>query len=173
MAKSEGKAVRVAIEGPDIEHDKLIGNIDKWNGEDRERASSAAETRGEIGQFTESSGMNAKALSMLRTIKKAAARDGGQAKAMDIIMSLKKGLPMVEADITGQQAQLPFDATEPVTDEVGDVADKGLEPTDALPAPSYTPDWSPDDDVVVRDPELQADDDDFEAQLAAVSGGQE
>lgn len=168
MAKSEGKAVRVAIEGPDIEHDKLIGNIDKWNGEDRERASSAAETRGEIGQYTESSGMNAKALSMLRTIKKAAARDGGQAKAMDIIMSLKKGLPMVEADITGQQAQLPFEATEP--DVVGDVADKGLEPTDALPAPSYSPDWNAEGDDSASDPGLAADADDFEAHLAEVSG---
>lgn len=171
MAKSEGKAVRVAIEGPDIEHDKLIGNIDKWNGEDRERASSAAETRGEIGQFTESSGMNAKALSMLRTIKKAAARDGGQAKAMDIIMSLKKGLPMVEADITGQQAQLCFEATEP--DVVGDVADKGLEPTDALPAPSYSQDWNAEGDDSAGDPGLAADADDFEAHLAEVSGGAE
>lgn len=165
MAKSEGKTVRVALSGPDIEHDQLIGKIDKWNGEDRERASSAAETRGEIGGFVENTGMNAKALSMLRTIKKAAARDGGQAKAMDIIMSLKKGLPFVEADITGQQAGLPF--------EDQDTIASGLEPAEALPKPSYTPDWSPDDDVVARDPELQAETDDFEAQLAAVSGGQE
>lgn len=99
----EGAEVRRAMTGgPDIEHDHLIGKIDGWNREDRERASSAAETRGDIGQFTEQTGMNPKALSMLRTIKKAAARDGGQAKAMDIIRSLKKGLVMVEADISGQ-----------------------------------------------------------------------
>lgn len=107
--KREGKEVRLAYDGPKIEHDQLIGKIDRWNGEDRARASGAAETRSDIGLFTETTGINPKALSMLRTIKKVAARDGGQAKAMDIIASLKKGLPMIEADIAGQSPQLPLE----------------------------------------------------------------
>lgn len=154
MAKSEGTEVRHAINGPDIDHDKLIGKIDKWNGEDRERASGAAETRGEIGQFTEATGINPKALSMLRTIKKAAMKDGGQAKAMDIIRSLKKGLPMVEADIAGQQSEL-F----PEPEEEPEVMDP-----DEMPAPSYQPTFT-----TGRDEELDADTDDFEAHLAEVS----
>jgi hypothetical protein len=154
--KSEGKEVRVAMNGPDIDHDKLIGKIDKWNGEDRERASGAAETRGEIGQFTESTGMNPKALSMLRTIKKAAMKDGGQAKAMDIIRSLKTGLPMIEADVAGQQSEM-F----PDPEEEPEVMDP-----DEMPAPTYQPTFTPG-----RDEELDADSDDFEAHLAGVSRG--
>lgn len=112
--KSEGTEVRYAMNGPDIEHDQLIGKIDKWNGEDRARASTAAETRGEIGHFTEVTGVNPKALSFLRSIKKVAARDGGQAKAMDIIRSIEKGLPMVKADINGQQAEMTLAEPEAV-----------------------------------------------------------
>ena len=110
--KSEGTEVRHAMNGPDIDHDKLIGKIDKWNGEDRARASTAAETRGEIGAFTEDTGFNPKALSILRLIKKVAAREGGQAKAMDIIRSIEKGLPMVKADIGGQQSEMDFEEEE-------------------------------------------------------------
>ena len=114
--KSEGTEVRHAMNGPDIDHDKMIGKIDKWNGEDRARASTAAETRGEIGGFVEQTGINAKALSFLRSIKKVAARDGGQAKAMDIIMSIEKGLPMVKADIGGQQAEMQLADQDAVTE---------------------------------------------------------
>ncbi len=115
MAKSkvenpEGKLVRRAIDGPDIDHDTLIGKIGKWNGEDRSRASSAAETRGDIGRFLETTGMNGKALSMLRTILKEAQKDGGDAKARDIIRSLEKGLPFVKDEIGGQSDMLDADA---------------------------------------------------------------
>jgi hypothetical protein len=103
--------------GPDIDHDTLIGKIEGWNREDRGRASTAAETRGDIGGFVERTGMNAKALSMLRTIMKAADKDGGQSKAMDIIMSLKKGLAMVEAHVAGQgTADMDFDDAAPPAD---------------------------------------------------------
>lgn len=109
MAKKEGKEVRQAFDGPDITEDELLGRIEQWNREDRDRASSAGETRADIGEFVERTGINPKALSMLRTIKKAAARDGGQAKALDIIRSLKKGLPIVEADISGNSTPDMFD----------------------------------------------------------------
>lgn len=166
MAKSEGTEVRHAMNGPDIEHDHLIGKIDKWNGEDRARASTAAETRGEIGQFVETTGMNAKALSFLRLIKKAAQKDGGQAKAMDIIRSIEKGLPMVKADIAGQ-ADLFSDEPEPVE-----------------PAPPGRPSYDPEADAAVfgvapaadgdtinfTDDEIAQESDDFERALADVEG---
>jgi hypothetical protein len=140
MAKSEGTEVRHAINGPDIEHDQLIGKIDKWNDEDRARASTAAETRGEIGDFTERTGMNPKALSMVRTIKKAAMKDGGQAKAMDIIRSLEMALPMVKADISGQQSEM----------DLGNVTEEPVEPVEAevLKRPTYSDDGSVDPDEV-------------------------
>jgi hypothetical protein len=141
------------MNGPSIEHDALIGKIDKWNGEDRSRASSAAETRSEIGDFTEHSGMNPKALSMVRTIKKAALKDGGQAKAMDIIRSLEMALPMVKADISGQQSEMSMDDDEDVPLE--HVED------DAPARPSYADDGHLDDDIADES-------DDFDKALAEV-----
>lgn len=109
---AEGKQVRRAIDGPDIDHDGLIGKIGKWNSEDRQRASSAAETRGDIGRFIDQTGINTKALSFLRSILKEAQKDGGQAKAMDIIRSVKKGLPFVEHEVGGQGDMLDPDAAD-------------------------------------------------------------
>lgn len=156
--KSEGTEVRHAMNGPDIDHDKLIGKIDKWNGEDRARASTAAETRGEIGQFTESTGVNPKALSFLRSIKKVAAREGGQAKAMDIIRSIEKGLPMVKADIGGQQSEMDLADQEPVTEPE-------VEPEEApvLKRASYQ------DDGHLGDPEIADETVAFEDHLAEVA----
>jgi len=115
--KNAEPKVRHMQEGPDIDHDTLIGKIEGWNREDRGRASTAAETRGDIGGFVERTGMNAKALSMLRTIMKAADKDGGQSKAMDIIMSLKKGLAMVEAHVAGQgTVDMDFEDLDPPAD---------------------------------------------------------
>jgi hypothetical protein len=151
--------VRHAITGPEIDHDKLIGKIDKWNGEDRARASTAAETRSEIGDFTERTGMNPKALSMLRTIKKAAMKDGGQAKAMDIIRSLEAGLSMVKADISGQQSEMDLGQKpdDPVTE--------AIEPEEApvLTRPTYG------DDGHLGDPELAEKAVAFEDHLAEVA----
>jgi hypothetical protein len=158
MAKSEGAEVRHAMNGPDIEHDALIGKIDKWNAEDRARASTAAETRGEIGQFTEQTGMNPKALSMVRTIKKAAAKD--QHKGMDIIRSLETALPMIKADIGGQQSEMDLEPGEP---EMVD-PDEEIDEAD-LPAPSYQANFDP-----TGDAEIDAETDEFEDHLAQVAG---
>ncbi len=109
MAKtSEGKETRRAFDGPDIDADKLLAKIGRWNREDRERASSAGETRSDIGQYLEDTGLHPKALSMLRTIKKVEAKDNGQAKAMDLIRSLKAGLKIVEQDISGNSTRDMF-----------------------------------------------------------------
>lgn len=156
MAKSEGTEVRHAMNGPEIEHDALIGKIDKWNGEDRARASTAAETRGEIGQFTEHTGINPKALAFLRLIKKVAAREGGQAKAMDIIRSIETGLPMVKADISGQQSEMDLGAS---------AADGAVTPASEadIPKPSYQPTFTPGGDAELDDETVA-----FEDNLAEV-----
>jgi hypothetical protein len=160
MAKSEGAEVRHAMDGPEIEHDQLIGKINQWNLEDGERASSAAETRSEIGQFTEKTGMNAKALSMLRQIKKTGAKN--RDKAMDIIRSIEAGLPMVKADLGGQQSEMDLDADDPP--ETFDPDDAELnEAADSLPGPSYEQDFTPGGDA-----EIAEDADDFDRHLAEV-----
>lgn len=108
---SEGADVRRAYDGPDIDHDTLIGKAAAHNMEDAERASSAAETRQDIGEFIEATGLNKKAYSVLRQIMKAG--DKSQDKAMDIIRSLEKGLPMIKSHISGQM-EMPL-PEEPVS----------------------------------------------------------
>lgn len=107
---------RIAHSGPDIEHDHMIGKFEKWNKEDGARASSAAETRSDIGQFIENTGMNKKAASWMRMVLKA--HDKDQGKAMDIITSLEKALPMIKAHVAGQGTADMF----PETDEPAEPA---------------------------------------------------
>jgi hypothetical protein len=155
MAKSEGAEVREAIDGPDIDHDQLIAFITARNREDRERSSSAGESRQKIGEFLDETAMNGKALSFLRQIVKTSDKDNGQAKAADIIRSLKVGLPMIENHICGQgTADMDFGDDEP------------MEP---LAEGDGFDDW-PDAGQPERpfDPDLAADSDDFDAALAQV-----
>jgi hypothetical protein len=102
MAKSEGAAVRAAMDGPSIEHDALIDQIEARNREDKQRASSAGESRAAIKEFLEDTDLHPKAFSMFRTILKLLDRDNGQHKAQDLIRSLKAGIPLVEAHVGGQ-----------------------------------------------------------------------
>ncbi len=115
---AEGKAVRRAYDGPDISHDALIAKILELNSEDHGRASSAGETRAKVGEFTERTGMNPKAFAVSRMILKQAAKDGGQAKAMDVIRSLEKALPMLRDHVAGQQSEMNLDAD--AADKPGD-----------------------------------------------------
>lgn len=132
MAKSEGKTVAVAFGGPDIEHDALIDFCEARNREDKDRASSAGESRQKIGAFLDETGMNSQALSWCRSILKKLDKNDGQAKAMDIIMSLEKALPMVKAHVSGQQDAMDFDAPEPAPEpEPVEVGDDDLPPFDA------------------------------------------
>lgn len=108
---TEGKTVAAAYHGPSIEHDELIGFIDDRNREDRQRSSSAGESRQKIGAFLDETAMNGKALGYCRQILKVNDKDDGQHKAMDIIMSLKTALPMIEAHVAGQgTTAMDFDA---------------------------------------------------------------
>lgn len=109
---SEGKAVSAAYKGPDISHDQLIGKSEEFNREDGQRASSAGETRQKIGQLLDTTAMNGKAFSWLRQILKVNDKANGQEKAMDIIRSLEKCLPMVRDHVSGQGTKA-MDLSEP------------------------------------------------------------
>jgi len=106
---TEGKDVRAAYDGPSIEHDELIDFIHARNREDHQRSSSAGETRQKIGAFLDETSMNGKALAWCRQIVKVNDKEDGQHKAMDIIMSLKAALPMIESHVAGQgTAEMEF-----------------------------------------------------------------
>lgn len=117
---SEGREVRLAYDGPDIDHDKLIDFSLARNREDRERSSSAGESRQKIGAFLEETGMNSQALSWCRSILKKLDKDNGQAKAMDVIRSLETALPMVKAHVGGQAPELPLEHDDEETVEFDD-----------------------------------------------------
>jgi hypothetical protein len=118
---TEGRKVLDAMSGgPELDHDKVICFITDRNTEDRARAESAGESRQKIGQFLEDHAMNGKALSWLRQIVKVNDKsDSGQAKAMDIILSLKAGLAIVEDHVRGQQSAMDFDPAD--ADDTGPV----------------------------------------------------
>lgn len=146
MAKSEGIKVNVAFKGPTIEHDKLIDFSVARNQEDRKRASSAGESRALIKGFLDDTGMNGKALSWLRHILKTADKDDGQAKAMDIIMSLKKVLPMVEAHVAGQgTASLDLDGPAEPADDLPEHHDADFDEEIKETLATEDPDYDGDD----------------------------
>jgi len=119
----EGKTVRQAMDGPDVEHDKLIEFVSIRNREDKDRASSAGESRQKIGEFLDETGLNGKALSWLRQILKTRDKSDGTTKAMDIIRSLEFALPMVKAEVAGQPDL--FDAPADPLDEEDTAPDAG------------------------------------------------
>ena len=144
--KKDSTSVRLAFTGPSIEADQLIDQAVERNEEDRLRASSAGLSRSKIKEFLEATGMNGKALSWLRMILKTASKDDGTAKAMDVIMSLEKALPMVKSHVAGQ-GTTPMDfepaaasyATDfdPANDEMAPVLteDAAFDDWDALDEP--------------------------------------
>lgn len=157
----EGQQVRVAMNGPSLDADEFIDFSIERNREDRKRAESAGESRQKIGEFLDETGMNGKALSWSRQILKISDKgDDGQSKAMDVILSLEKALPMVKAHVSGQQPALNFD---------DHLAAGAVEHAEELPKPSHDSTWSPDDEDAA-DPEITGEADDFEAHLAEVSG---
>lgn len=149
----------MAFNGPTIEHDELIGFSAARNEEDRKRASSAGESRAKIKEFLEDTGMNGKALSWCRQILKTADKDDGQAKAMDIIMSMKRALPMIEAHVAGQ-GNFAFDLDAP--DDLPEHHDPDFEEEIKETLSEEDPDYD--------DPEIAEEDEAFEAHLAEVTG---
>jgi hypothetical protein len=152
---SEGHEVRLAFSGPDIEADALIDFISARNRDDRRAASISGESRAAIKEFLDETGMNSKALSWCRAIVKTLDKDDGQAKAMDVIRSLKKALPMIEQHVTGNTTADMFD---------GMTADEPSAPIteDDLSFLSADPDHDPG--------ESDADDDGFDDAVADALG---
>lgn len=150
--KSEGEAVRLAYDGPSLDHDELISEAEARNREDAVRASSAGESRNKIKSFLDETNMNSKAFSWMRSVLKTP----DVAKAMDIVLSLEAALPMVKAHLGGQQSSMDLEA--PAVEPYDPTAD-----VQQFAAPSYPADFDPSDDTV------DVDADDFEAALAAAA----
>lgn len=102
MAKSEGAKVREAIDGPQVEHDALISEILARAAEQHARSSDASESAAKVSKFLEDTALNSQAYNWVSSILKKMPKKDGQAKAMDIIRSLKAVLPMIEAHVAGQ-----------------------------------------------------------------------
>lgn len=99
---NEGQDVRRVYDGPDIEHDALISEIEARSADEYARASDASESGAKLKEYLEETGMNSQAFSWCKIILKLLPKKDGQAKAMDRINSLKKALPMIEAHVAGQ-----------------------------------------------------------------------
>lgn len=126
MAESEGAAVRRAMDGPELDHDELIGNIEARLAEEYERSSDASESGAKIKQFIEKTELNSKAYTWLKAILKVLEKKDGQAKAMDIIRSIEAGLPMVKNHVAGQ-GSMEMDLGDPDPVEIAD-DDDGIPP---------------------------------------------
>lgn len=99
---SEGAEIRRAFDGPDITHDSLIDHLTARIAEEHERSSDASESAAKTSEYVEKTGMNSQALAWCKTILKKMPKKDGQAKAMDVIMSMEAALPMVKAHVAGQ-----------------------------------------------------------------------
>ncbi|TNE62197.1 MAG: hypothetical protein EP341_00350 [Sphingomonadales bacterium] len=98
----EGADVRRAMDGPDLEHDKLIDFIEARIREEHARGSDASESSAKTSDFVEATGVNSQALSWMKSIVKKLPKKDGQQKAMDIISSLEAGLPLIKSHVAGQ-----------------------------------------------------------------------
>lgn len=147
--KNEGAEVRVAYDGPKLEHDALIDQIEARSREEHERSSDASESAAKVAAFIEDTGMNTQAFSWCKTIMKKLPKKDGQAKAMDVIRSLEAGLPLIKAHVSGQGTGEMFPDDQPDDD-----ADRDLDTETA-----------PDVDQLIKDgdPDLAEDAKDFEA----------
>lgn len=154
--KSDGQKVREALDGPQVEHDELIAEILERSKEQFSRSSDASESAAKVAKYMEKTGLNTQAYSWGSAIMKKLPKKDGQAKAMDIIRSLKVLLPMLENHIAGQgSAEMDLDG--PSDDNQADEADEQ--------------DGEPTIDDVIKDgdPELAAEADDFEKQSNVVT----
>lgn len=100
--KSEGQQVREAFDGPEVEHDDLINQIQARAAEQHERSSDASESAAKVSVFIEKTGLNTQAFSWLSSILKKLPKKDGQNKAMDVIRTLEVGLPMIKNHVAGQ-----------------------------------------------------------------------
>ncbi|WP_170759954.1 hypothetical protein [Ruegeria lacuscaerulensis] len=99
---SEGQQVRKAYDGPKVEHDALISELEARIREEHARSSDASESSAKMKKFLDETELNSQAVSWGKTILKKLPKKDGQTKAMDVIRSLKEILPMIENHVAGQ-----------------------------------------------------------------------
>jgi hypothetical protein len=125
-----------------LDADRVIAKMGQWNKEDGERASSAASTREDIGQFVEATGYHKKALSDGRKLMKMHERS--PEKFEDYLRTFEPLFEDIKNHCRGQSTPDMFD----------DAGDEPLEPAD-------------DDDLApTGHDELDQDTADFEQALA-------
>lgn len=152
--KSEGQQVREAFDGPQVEHDKLMDQIQARTAEEHARSSDSSESAAKTATFLDETGLNSQAFSWAKSIMKKLPKKDGQAKAMDVIRSLKVCLPMVEAHVTGQgTGEMNLDGP-PEAEEAPETVD---EPDQAETTAETNAD---------PDPELEQDAEDFDQAAA-------
>lgn len=155
--KSEGQAVREAFDGPQVEHDELIDQMEARMREEHARGSDASESAAKVNLFIEKTGLNTQAFSWGKTILKKLPKKDGQAKAMDVIRSLKTIIPMLESHVGGQgTVEMSLGEPEPKQAPAKTAAKPKTEkPKAKADAPAK------------GDPELAADAEDFDKQASA------
>lgn len=150
MAKSEGQQVCEAFDGPDIEPDQLIDQIEARAREQHARSSDASESAAKVSAYLDKTGMNSQAYSWLSSILKKLPKKDGQHKAMDVIRTLEEGLPIIKNHVAGQ-GSAEMELGEPEPKPVKETA----KPKAAKPKAAAKP---------KGDPELAADAAEFEEQ---------
>jgi hypothetical protein len=164
MAKSEGAAVRAAFDGPTVEHDALLGQIEARIREEYARSSDASESGAKTSDFLDETGLNSQVFAWSKSIIKKLPKKDGQAKAMDMIRSWEVVLPMLKAHVSGQpdlfdQAAADLAPVEPAT--LADVAH--LTGDDGYPDPDLDEDL---EDMEDGDDETGPFDDDLDEATA-------
>ncbi len=102
----------------EVNHDDLISEIAARIHEEGERNSDASDSAAATHKFLEETGLNSQAFSWGKSITKKLSKKQGQAKAMDIIRSLKVMLPMLENHVMGQGTkEMDLDGPVPIHGE--------------------------------------------------------
>ena len=129
---SEGKDVREAFDGPQIEHDAFISQLLERNREQTARSSDASESAAKAKEFIEETGLNSKVFGWSKQVLKTLDKKDGQHKAMDIIRSMEAvvgplrdhvaGQGTLEMDIEGPSSGDADDTVTPIDFGGGEVA---------------------------------------------------
>lgn len=97
----------------EVEADELIQTIQTFNQEDGERASDAGETRQEIGEYTERTGINTKAFANMRSLMKMKK----ETDQLDYIRSMETIFPMIAKHIRQSATVDAFDTPREAMEE--------------------------------------------------------
>lgn len=95
--QTEGRAVREALDGPEIDYDTFISHHEDQRRHEDSAASTMGEARQARGDFLEETGLNGKAVSAIR----AGLKIKDEAKRQSWLRSLKALMPIAESHING------------------------------------------------------------------------